>query len=204
MQCPTAAKKSWTVLAPDATSSHRRFIIFSGEEGSPSGLALLPDPRARTGTPQLSAMALPFFRLVITSTMRDCVTDEMLETIQLSHALCVRASPSFVSSCTFHTLGGKRRGAPEVEATNHHDAPERPVDVVGVAVVQYAVDAILCQIPKKAHAISPQMHREKRQTIQNSAEVPHLLYVSVSKLATNVFKKHLSAICFLRIYSYKM
>ncbi|KAH3827451.1 hypothetical protein DPMN_129388 [Dreissena polymorpha] len=41
-------------------------LSSSGEEGSPSGLALLPDPRARTGTPQLSAMALPFFRHVIT------------------------------------------------------------------------------------------------------------------------------------------
>jgi hypothetical protein len=47
-----------------------------------------------------------------------------------------------------------RQGASEAEATIHHDASERPVDVVGVEVILYAVNAIWCQFPKNAHAVS--------------------------------------------------
>ncbi|KAH3861208.1 hypothetical protein DPMN_024135 [Dreissena polymorpha] len=56
--------------------------------------------------------------------------------------------------------------------------------IVGVKVVLYAVDAIRCKFPKKAQAVSHQMHQEKRHTIQHSAEVLHLFFVSVSSLQT--------------------
>ncbi|KAH3856843.1 hypothetical protein DPMN_099438 [Dreissena polymorpha] len=55
MQCSTAAVPSCFPTLPP----HIGVASSSGEEGSPSGLTLLPAPRVRTGTPQIRPWRCP-------------------------------------------------------------------------------------------------------------------------------------------------